>query len=142
MYSLCRWNTAKCHLYDYRQHWMYCLRRRVDFQYDHQCGNVYHVCGSLRGRNHLSVHGMYRDNQSRLYDMYYLCRWNTPKHGMYCFGQHRMYLLRRWVDLQYDHKRSRVYGMCHSVRGWKIPIDCLYYHGQSNMYLVRSRNLL
>ena len=69
VYSLCGWNTAKHHLYDHGQHWVYLVRRGFDLQYDHQCGIVYGLCGCLRGWKHLSVHGMYREHKPRLYNL-------------------------------------------------------------------------
>ena len=69
VYSLCRWNTTKHNLYDYRQYWVYIVRRGIDLQYYHQCGIVYSLCGCLRSRNHLSVYGMYGVHKPGVYNL-------------------------------------------------------------------------
>ena len=75
------------------------MRRGVDLQYHHQCGRVYSMRNGLRSRNHLSVHGLYRVHQSRVYGLYRLCGGNLQKHDLYGIGQYRVYLVRRWIHV-------------------------------------------
>ena len=67
LYGMRCWNATKCYMYDYRQHWVYCVRRWINLQYHHKRGHVYHVRRSLRSREHLSVYGLYRDHKPGVY---------------------------------------------------------------------------
>ena len=128
-------------MYRYYESRVYGLRSRLDLQHHHKRCFVYDLCHGLCSRKHLSVHGLYNDSQSHLYGLYDLCGRNIQKYHLYSLGQHRVYVLRGWVDLQYDDQRGIVYSV-YDLYGWKIPIHCLYYDCQSNMYLVRRRNFL
>ena len=99
LYGMRCWNTPKHNLYRHGQHWMYCVRSRVNLQYHHERGHVYYVCGSLRSRQYLPVYCLYRDHKQSVYGLYHLCGWNVQKHGLYGLGQYWVYLLSRRLDL-------------------------------------------
>ena len=103
LYHLRCWNLSINGLYNICQSCLYLVRSRVNLQYHHERCHVYCLCHSVRSRKHLSVHGLYHHYQSCLYCLYSVRGWNVQKHGMYGLGQHRVYLLRRWIHLQYDY---------------------------------------
>jgi hypothetical protein len=97
--------------------------------------------------------------------MYCLCCWNVPNHRLYYYSQHWLYLVRRGVDLQYNHQCGLVYsmrsGLCsrnhlsvHGLYGLRQPRVyglyrlCggnvskynMYRLGQYRVYLVCSRD--
>ena len=99
-----------------------------------------------------------------MYGLYGVCRWNVPKHHLYRHGQHWVYRVRRWIDLQYHYQRGIVYGLCGSlrsrkhlsvyglysvrqpclyclycVRSWNLPKHSLYGLGQHRVYFLRRR---
>ena len=117
------------------------MRRGVDLQYHHQCGRVYSMRNGLRGRNHLSVYCLYGLRQPGLYCLYCLCGGNVQKHDLYGLGQHRMYLLRRGNNVQYDYQCGLLYSL-YNVFRWNLRVHGMYCLGQSCLYGVCRWNLL
>ena len=141
LYGVCRWNVSKRHLYRHGQHWVYRVCRWVDLQYHHKRGHVYHVRGSLRGRKHLSVYGLYCIRQPCLYCLYRVRSWNVSKHGLYGLGQHGVYLLCSGHDLQHDHQCGIVYDL-YDLCYWNLCLDGVYCFGESGLYGLCRWNVL
>ena len=80
-----------------------------------------------------------------MYGLYGVCRWNVSKRHLYRHGQHWVYGLRRWINLQYHHKRGHVYHVRHSLRSRDhLSVYSLYSVRQPRLYClycVRSRNV-
>ena len=102
---------------------------------------MYGVCDSLRGREHLSVHRMYDNCQSRLYGMYCLCCRNLQKHGLYGLGQHGVYLLCSGHNLQHDHQCGLLYNL-YDVCYRDLCDNRLHSVRQSCLYGLRRWNIV
>ena len=70
-----------------------------------------------------------------MYSVYCLRRWNATKHHLYRHGQHWVYRVRRWIDLQYHYQCSLVYGLCDSVRSRKyLSVHSMYRDHKQSVY--------
>ena len=80
-----------------------CLRGRnhlsVDGLYCHHEQGVYRLCGCLCNRNHLSVDCLYCHHKQGVYRLYCVCCWDKEKQYLYRPNKYGMYGLRRRVHL-------------------------------------------
>ena len=63
LYCVSSGDKEKCYLYSNSKHRMYCLCSRIHLQYNNECRHLYNLCPCLYHRNHLSIHGMYCNDE-------------------------------------------------------------------------------
>ena len=63
VFGMSCWHKENCGLYCARKYGMYLLCRGLHIQHNNECCDLYNLCCCLYRRKHLSIHGMYCNDE-------------------------------------------------------------------------------
>ncbi len=109
VFGMSCWYTENCNLHCSSKYRVYLLCRGVYLQHHNKCCDLHNLCCCLYRRIHLSIHGVYRNDEPSMFRVFVMSRWHKEKRHLYCSRKHGMHCLYSGIHLQHHYKCRDLY---------------------------------